>query len=97
MSRHKYVGWESGLREGCQTINPIHNNTGKTSHEGELTTWSMVMHLLHTDTSCGTEQGSACVFPFYYKVQNYFVENNAIGYFAISRAANMTAVREHIL
>ena len=29
VSRHRYVGWESGLREGCQTINPIHNNTGK--------------------------------------------------------------------
>ena len=50
-----------------------------------------------TDTSCGTEQGSACVFPFFYKVQNYFVENNAIGDLPISRVANMMAVQEHIL
>ena len=54
-------------------------------------------HALLTDTSCGTEQGSACVFPFFYKVQKHFVENNAIGDLPISRVANMTAVQEHIL
>ena len=54
-------------------------------------------HALVTDTSCGTEQGSACVFPFFYKVENHLVENSAIGDLPISRVANMMAVREHIL
>ena len=28
MSRHRYPGWKSGLREGCQLISHIPSHTG---------------------------------------------------------------------
>jgi len=51
VSRHRYPGWKSGLREGCQLVSPLTPS--------------------HTETSCGTEQGSTCVFPFFYKGREY--------------------------
>ena len=34
MNRHRYPGWKSGLREGCQLISHLPSHTGANHHDG---------------------------------------------------------------